>query len=67
MLRRSDSISEYLMKHTNNWDEQILDKCEELSVGGIHAVKNCKAVNSKDCRNSRENFEVSCNNKINGE
>ena len=47
-------------------DEQILDKCEELSVGGIHAVKNCKAVNSKDSRDNGEYFGAPCNNKSNG-
>ena len=33
----------------------------------IHVVKNCKAVSLKDFWNNRENFEVSCNNKINWE
>ena len=32
-------------------EERILGKCEELSVGGIHVAKNCKAVNTKDSRN----------------
>ena len=34
---------------------------------GIQVTKNSKAVSSKDSRNNRENFGVSCNNKINGE
>ena len=32
---------------------------------GIQVTKNSKAVSSKDSRNNRENFGVSCNNKIN--
>ena len=34
---------------------------------GIQVTKNSKAVSSKDSRNNRENFGVSCNNKNNGE
>ena len=34
---------------------------------GIQVTKNSKAVSSKDSRNNRENFGVSCNNKINWE
>ena len=34
---------------------------------GIQVTRNSKAVSSKDSRNNRENFGVSCNNKINGE
>ena len=32
---------------------------------GIQVAKNCKAVGTKYSRNNRENFGVSCNNKIN--
>ena len=34
---------------------------------GIQVTKISKAVSSKDSRNNRENFGVSCNNKINWE
>ena len=34
---------------------------------GIQVTKNSKVVISKDSRNNRENFGVSCNNKINWE
>ena len=34
---------------------------------GIQVTKNSKAVSSKDSWNNRENFGVSCNNKINWE
>ena len=34
---------------------------------GIQVTRNSKAVSSKDPRNNRENFGVSCNNKITGE
>ena len=39
----------------------------EIILNGIHVAKNNKAVSSKDSRSSKENFGVSCNNKINGE
>ena len=29
---RSKSISKDFVKHMDNWDERILDKCEELTV-----------------------------------
>ena len=32
---------------------------------GIQVTKNSKVVSSKDSRNNRENFGVSCNNKSN--
>ena len=34
---------------------------------GIQVTKNSKVVSSKDSRNNKENFGVSCNNKINWE
>ena len=34
---------------------------------GIQVAKNCKAVGTKYSRNNKDNFEVSYNNKINGE
>ena len=34
---------------------------------GIYVASNCKAVGTKYTRNNRENFRVSCNNKIDGE
>ena len=39
----------------------------EIIRRGIHVAKNCIAVGTKYSQNIRENFEVSCNNKINGE
>ena len=39
----------------------------EIIHSGIHVAKNSKAVSSKDSRSNKENFEVSCNNKINWE
>ena len=39
----------------------------EIVHSGIHVAKNNKAVSSKDSRSSKENFGVSCNNKINWE
>ena len=32
---------------------------------GIHVIKNCKAVSSKDSRNNGKKFRTSCNHKIN--
>ena len=39
----------------------------EIILNGIHVAKNSKAVSSTDSRSSKENFGVSCNNKINWE
>ena len=39
----------------------------EIIHSGIHVAKNSKAISSKDSRSSKENFGVSCNNKINWE
>ena len=39
----------------------------EIIRSGIHVAKNSKAVSSKDSRSSKENYGVSCNNKINWE
>ena len=33
IFRRSNGISKTFVKHLNNWDERILGKCEEISVG----------------------------------
>ena len=39
----------------------------EIIHSGIHVAKNSKVVSLKDSRSNKENFEVSCNNKINWE
>ena len=32
IFERSESISQNFVKHMDNWDERILDKCEDLTV-----------------------------------
>ena len=65
---RSDSISKNFENHTNNWGWTNPRWVRGIiRRGGIHGAKNCKAVSSKDSQNNRENFGVSCNNKINWE
>ena len=61
---RSNDISRIGDIHETTGDEWILGKCEKFIRSGIHIAKNCKAVGTKYSRNIRENFEVSCNNKI---
>ena len=50
-----------------NWGWANIRWVLESILNGIHVAKNSKAVSSKDSRSSKENFGVSCNNKINWE
>ena len=50
-----------------NWGWANIRWVLEIIHSGIHVAKNSKAVSSKDSRSSKENFGVSCNNKINWE
>ena len=43
---RSNSISKDFVRHINNREEQILDKCEEITVRFL-CGKNCKAVTQR--------------------
>ena len=64
---RSNSILKTFVKRMNNWGWADTRQVWGLICRGIHVAKNCKAVGTKCFRNNRENFGVSCNNKINGE
>ena len=64
---RSNSILKTFVKHVNNWGMSGYSISARINRRGIQMTKNSKAVSSKDSRNNRENFEVSCNNKINWE
>ena len=48
----------------NNWDERILDKCEDLTVK-FFMQKELQGSNSKDFWDNEEYFEAFCNNKSN--
>ena len=65
---RSNGISKTFVKYMNQLGMSGYSiSARKIIRRGIHVAKNCKAVGTKYCRNNRENFEVSCNNKINGE
>ena len=51
----------------NNWGMSGYSISARIIRRGIQVTKNSKAVSSKDSRNNRDNFGVSCNNKINWE
>ena len=59
---KSKSILKDFVKHMDNWDERILDKCEDLTVR-FFMRKELQGSNSKDFRDIGEYFEASCNNK----
>ena len=63
----SNSISKTIVKHMNNWGMSGYSISARIIHRGIQMTKNSKAVSSKDSQNNRENFGVSCNNKINWE
>ena len=46
----------------DNWDERILDKCEDLTVS-FFMRKELQGSNSKDFWDIGEYFKASCNNK----
>ena len=64
---RSNSISKTIVKHMNTGGMSGYSISARIIRRGIQVTKNNKAVRSKDSRNNRENFGVSCNNKINWE
>ena len=64
---RLNGILKTFVKHMINWGWADTRQVRGIIRRGIHVVKNCKAVSSKDSRDNREYFGTSCNNKINGE
>ena len=64
---RSNGILKTFVKHMINWGWADTRQVRGFIRRGIHVVKNCKAISTKYAQNNRENFGVSCNNKVNGE
>ena len=64
---RSNDILNTFVKYLNQLGMSGYSVSARIIRRGIQVTKNSKAVSSKDSRNNRENFGVSCNNKINGE
>ena len=63
----SNSISKTFVNYLNQLGTSGYSVSVRIIRRGIQVTRNSKAVSSKDSRNNRENFGVSCNNKINGE
>ena len=66
-FRRSNDIRNTFVKYLNQLGMSGYSVSARIIRRGIQVTKNSKAVSSKDSRNNRENFGVSCNNKINWE
>ena len=63
----SNSISKTIVKHMNNWGMSGYSISARIIHRGIQVTRNCKTVGTRYSRINRENFGVSCNNKINWE
>ena len=63
----SNSISKAYVNYLNQLGTSGYSVSARIIRRGIQLTKNSKAVSSKDSWNNRENFGVSCNNKINWE
>ena len=64
---RSNIILKTFVNYLNQLGPSGYSVSARIIRRGIQVTRNSKAVSSKDSRNNRENFGVSCNNKINGE
>ena len=64
---RSNSILKTIVKYLNQLGMSGYLVSARIIRRGIQVTKNSKAVSSKDSRNNRENYGVSCSNKINRE
>ena len=62
----SNSISKTFVNYLNQLGTSGYSVSARIIRRGIQVTRNSKAVSLKDSRNNRENFGVSCNNKING-
>ena len=67
IFERSNSILKTIVEYLNQLGMTGYSVSARIIRRGIRVTKNRKAVSSKDSRNNRENFGVSCNNKINWE
>ena len=63
-FRRSNDILNTFVKYLNQLGMSGYSVSARIIRRGIQVTKSGKAVSSKDSRNNRENFGVSCNNKI---
>ena len=61
---RSNSILKTIVEYLNQLGMSGYSVSARIIRRGIQVTKNSKAVSSKDSRNNKKNFEVSCNNKI---
>ena len=66
-FRRSNDIRNTFVKYLNQLGMSGYSVSARIIRRGIQVTRNSEAVSSKDSRNNRENFRVSCNNKINWE
>ena len=64
---RSNGILNTFVKYLNQLGMSGYSVSARIIHRGIQVTKNSKAVSSKDSRNNRENYGVSCSNKINRE
>ena len=67
IIGRSNSILKTIVEYLKQLGMTGYSVSARIIRRGIQVTKNSKAVSSKDSRNNRENFGVSCNNKINWE
>ena len=61
---RSNDILNTFVKYLNQLGMSGYSVSARINRRGILVAKNSTVVSSKDSRNNRENFGVSCNNKI---
>ena len=64
---RTNGISKTFVKYMNNWGMSGYSISARIIRRGIQVTRNCKTVGIRYSRINRENFGVSCNNKINWE
>ena len=67
IFERSNSILKTIVEYLNQLGMTGYSVSARIIRRCIQLTKNSKAVSSKDSRNNRENFGVSCNDKINWE
>ena len=61
---RSNDILNTFVKYLNQLGMSGYSVSARIIRRGIQVTKNSRVVSSRDSRNNRENFGVSCNNKI---
>ena len=62
---RSNDILNTFVKYLNQLGMSGYSVSARIIRRGIQLTKNSRVVSSRDSRSNKENFEVSCNNKIN--